>query len=70
MVSKKKRVRAPKKVARTLEQPEAPQEFTLTVNAQEKDAIFAGVMELPGRVCLPIINKLQRQVQAQLTIEG
>lgn len=44
-------------------------EFTLTVTEQELTAIANACMELPKRIADPLLQKVQQQVQSQLTPE-
>lgn len=41
------------------------QNFDFNVTAQEANVILQGLSELPGKICIPLINKLQAQAEAQ-----
>lgn len=39
--------------------------YNFNVTAQEANIILQALGELPGRICIPVINKLQQQVMEQ-----
>lgn len=46
--------------------PRIPRECDLHVTAQELQAIYAGLDELPGKIGREVFNKISAQVQKQI----
>lgn len=47
-------------------QPNQNPTFTFELNLEEANAILAALPELPGKICNPIIQKIQSQAQVQI----
>jgi hypothetical protein len=49
-----------------MQTPIAPdQQLTATLQAQEWNIVFAGLYELPAKASVPVIGRLQQQLQPQ-----
>jgi hypothetical protein len=40
-------------------------EFSATLSEREWDIVGAGLLELPGKICNPVINKINAQLSGQ-----
>ena len=41
-------------------------ELTITITVKEADVIMAGLMELQGKIMIPVMQKLDSQIRPQL----
>lgn len=41
---------------------------TITVTAEEVHQIRGGIMELPGKVCMPLLKKVDQQIMPQFAV--